>query len=179
MGAFYQSKLNSFKVYIVAVIVFLALPLSGCAVIDNATQFASDKTAKNTDMIDDFIHGEDVDVKFDTPSASDVMNGDYDQSGSSSSEGYGYYDAKSGQYVSKTQFDVNNFVDNLKTFWIPLCLITFFIGFMIRRLNHSSATLRKIGFFFEIIFPVLLTLIVYIACALADSSMVDFFDNLF
>ena len=176
------SNHNSIKVLLISVAVFLMFALPGCAFIDNATHFASNKTDENTGLIDDFINGEDVNVKFNTPSASDVINGEYDPSGADATNagnGKDYYDEKSGQYVSKTQFNANNLVDNLKTFWIPVSVISFFIGFMIRRLNHSSATLRKIGFFFEIIFPVLLTLLVYIACALADSSMIDFFDNLF
>ena len=168
-------KKHSFLLGIIISILCMAM-LSGCTFIDNVSRMASNKTADNTEMIDDFIHGEDVDVnvKFDTPSASDVMDGQYNPQSTNQ-----YYDEKSGQYVSKTQFDINGFIDNLKTFWIPVCLMSFFIGFMIRRLNHSSATLRKFGFFLEIIVPVLLTLFVYIACALADSSMVDFWDNLF
>ena len=174
-----KKKINNFVLFLPVIFMcfILMLSLSGCTFIDNVSRMASDKTQDNTELIDDFIHGEDVDVnvKFDTPSASDVINGEYDPSAG----GEMYYDEKSGQYVSKTQFDINSFIDNLKTFWIPVCMISFFIGFMIRRLNHTSATLRKIGFFLEIIFPVLLTTFVYIACALGDSSMVSFFDNLF
>lgn len=161
---------------VIAMCFAASICLGGCTFVDNITNMASNKTQDNTEMIDDFIHGKDVDVnmKFDTPSAADVIDGEYDPSAD-----MGYYDEKSGQYVSKAQFNINSFIDNLKTFWIPVTMMSFFIGFMIRRLNHSSATLRKIGFFFEVIFPILLTTFVYIACALADSSMVGFFDNLF
>lgn len=166
------------KLNCLALLVLLCLcsfTVSGCSFIDKASGLASEKNKENTELINDFINGEDVDVnvKFDTPSASDVINGEYDPTKEN------YYDEKSGQYVSKAQYKANNLVDNLKTFWIPVCVISFFIGFMIRRINHTSATLRKIGLFLEIIFPILLTLLVYIACALADSSMIDFFDNIF
>lgn len=180
MTVFFQKRTVKYLSVFLAAVCLVGL-LCGCEFVDNVTHLASGKTQENTELIDDFIHGENVDVnvKFDTPSASDVISGEYDPSSKSGTSGNVYYDEKSGQYVSKNQFNINSFIDNLKTFWIPLCMITFFIGFMIRRLNHSSATLRKFGLFLEIIFPVLFTLFVYIACALADSSMVSFFDNLF
>lgn len=163
------------KIFVVFIILSCVVVLNGCAVIDNATEFASEKTKENTELIDDYLNGEDVDldIKFDTPSASDVINGEYDPTAEN------YYDEKSGEYVSKAQYKANNLVDSLKTFWIPVCVISIFIGFMIRRINHSSATLRKIGLFLEVVFPLLLTLLVYIASALADSSVINVFDNLF
>lgn len=171
-------RLTEKTTYLFLSFILCVFMLTGCSFIDNVMNLASNKTQENTEMIDDFLHGENVDVnvKFDSPSASDVIEGEYDPRQGSEER---YYDEKSGQYVSRTQFDINNFIDSLKTFWIPVCMVSFFIGFMIRRLNHSSATLRKFGFFLEVIVPVLLTLFVYIACAMADSSMVSFFDDLF
>ena len=165
---------------IVIVMCFLpVLCLGGCTFIDTVTSMGSNKTEENTQLIDDFIHGEDVDVsvKFDTPSASDVINGDYGIPNGRT--GDGYYDEKSGQYVTRSQYNLNRFCDNMKTFWIPSCLVSFFIGFMIRRINKSSTTIRRFGLLLEVVFPVLFTIFVYIVCALADSSMVSFFDILF
>ena len=168
-----KKKLN--LLLLLVLILLCSFAVSGCAFFDSVSELASQKTSDNAELINGFLDGEDVDVnvRFDTPSASDVINGEYDPTAEN------YYDEKTGQYVSKAQYKANNLVDNLKTFWIPVCVISFFIGFMIRRINHSSATLRKVGLFLELIFPFLLTVLVYIACVLADSSMIDIFENIF
>lgn len=155
------------------------LLITGCSAVDKFTNYAGDKTRENTELIDDFINGEDVDVsvKFDTYSAQDVMNergGGYDENG-----GRTYYDEKSGQYVTRAQFRANSFVDALKQFWVPACLVMFVLGFTIRRINHSSATIRRFGLLLEIIFPIALTTVVYVVCAIADSDFVNIFDNIF
>ena len=169
----------SVQIYIVLVILSCALMNTGCTAINKITNYAGEKTRENTEIIDDFINGEDVDVgvKFDTYSAQDVINehdGVYGES-----DGRIYYDEKSGQYVTRAQFRANNFVDALKQFWGPCCLALFVLGFTIRRINHSSATIRRFGLLLEIIFPAVLTTVVYVVCAIADSDFINIFDNIF
>ena len=161
----------------ILLIVMLLLPISGCSVNDitnGVTGVSRNLVENSTSTVQSYLDGEEApDVKFDTFSAGDAINGS-----NASGENY-MFDEKSGMYVTPAQYRANHFADSLKLFWIPSCVIMFFFGFLIRRLNHSSAAIRRFGFFLEIILPIVLTTFVYIFCALADSSMMSIFDGIF
>ena len=164
----YKSKVAIFRLVVECMILFSCI--SGCAFLDSGIELAEGKVEGDNEIIDEIINGSDLN---ETSSTVDIIDEQYVTPNEEL-----YYDEKSGQYVSKLQFDTNNFIDDLKRFWIPVCVLSFFIGFMIRRLNHTSATIRKMGFFIEIIFPALFTFVVYIICAFADSNLFDFFDQM-
>lgn len=90
-----------------------------------------------------------------------------------------YYDEKSGSYVTKGQYRANSFADSLKMVWIPISVGSFVVGFLIRRFVQSSAAVRRFALVLELAVPILLTILVYAVCGVADSDAVHLFDKFF
>ncbi len=158
---------------IVLVIMSLLPILTSCGLYEQAQQ----QFKETEQMAHDVVAGNDVTlentIKQDHLSAGDVISG-VNNDGETV-----YYDEKSGEYVTGAQMRANGFADSLKAVWPPVSIVSFALGFLIRRFVKSSATIRKLGLLFEIGIPVLLTIVVYVVCGMADSSMVHFFDGFF
>ncbi len=174
---FFFCSTTKYITVMAAVLGTMIIFLTGCSgqsLIDGAGQVSQKLVDKSTSTIQGFVEdGDAPDVKFDSYSASDAVDGV-----GPTGEQY-YFDEKSEEYVTAAQYRANHMADSLKLFWIPVSVLSFLFGFLIRRFNHSSAAIRRFGFFIEIIVPVILTIVVYVFCALADSSMVDIFDGIF
>ena len=138
-----------------------------------ACQFIDENMKAGTEAIDDYLDNGDINIKFDTYSASDMIDGKQPATGGE------YYDTKSGTYVSGSQYRANSFADSLKSIWLYVVLTFFVIGFLIRRLNHSSASLRRFALIIEVAIPILYSVFVYAVCYAADSSLPEFLNNFF
>jgi len=175
LSIFSIKSCNLIKFFLVSVVSLLLL--TGCSFTEftsGVADFSNERAEQSNSTVQNYLEtGEVPDIKFDTTSAGEVIEGNAPNGTNI------YYDEKSGTYVSAAQYRANHFADSLKVIWIPVCVISFFFGFLIRRLNHSSAAIRKFGLLLEIIIPVALTVFVYIFCALADSSMMNIFDGIF
>lgn len=159
----------------VVLVVMSLLPLlTSCG---SVYEIAQQQFQQTEQMARDVVNGNEVTLdntlKQDYMSAGDVISG-------TNNEGEPvYYDEKSGSYVTGAQMKANGFADSLKTVWPPVTIVSFALGFLIRRFVHSSATIRKLGLLFEIGIPVLFTIVVYVVSGMADSNMVSFFDRFF
>ncbi len=171
--------------------IFLTIPvLSACAAYDKAmeqfgnTEQLAHEFVENRDEalseVEDglkqsgaYTAGEAI-VDYASGGRADGESGGVNENGEQT-----YYDAKSGQYVTRAQVKANSAADSLKKVWAPISVISFVIGFLIRRFVHSSATIRRIGLVFEIAVPLLMTIVVYAVCGAADSNLVHYFDIFF
>ena len=80
-----------------------------------------------------------------------------------------YLDEKTGKMVSEMQYKANHFVDSLKYYGLYVAIPSFAIGFLIRRIVHGSAAIRRIGFFFEVAVPIIYVILAYVLSAAADA----------
>ena len=80
-----------------------------------------------------------------------------------------YYDEKTGVMITETQYYAYNMTDNFKKYGLYVTIFFFAIGFLMRRFIHNSASLRKLGFVFEVCVPFVYILLAYVLSAVADS----------
>ncbi len=158
-----------------SILIMISLCACGESITDTVERAVSGNIQTSKDVVNDYFDKEkdNVDLKFNSFSAKDIVEGNKEASEDV------YYDRKSGEYVSITQYKANNFVDSVKEVWPYVTIICFMFGFLIRRLVKSSATLRRFGLLLEIFIPLLFALFVYVISYAADSSLVDLFDNIF
>lgn len=79
-----------------------------------------------------------------------------------------YVDPKTGDEVTAIQYNIAVILDALKNNVTPVIVILFIAGFLFRRINHTSATLRKIAFVLDLWLPLCYGVLVIVACLLAD-----------
>ncbi len=156
--------MRKFKYLIFSFLV--CIMLTSCEFIDKNMQ-------TGTEAINEYLDNGDINIKFDTYSADDALEGREPATGGE------YYDTKSGTYVSRSQYRANSFADAVKRVWPYVVTVFFLIGFLIRRLNHSSASLRRFALVLEVVIPILFSIFVYAVCYGADSSLPDFFNRWF
>ncbi|WP_155839536.1 hypothetical protein [Butyrivibrio proteoclasticus] len=155
---------KSFLISLISIICIFAL--SGCSYI-------TDNVAAGQESVNEYLDNGNINVKFDTYSAGEMVEGVKEAAGNT------YYDAKSGEYVEAGRYRINKGADALKAVWPPISIFCLAVGFLIRRVNKSSAAIRKFALIMELVIPIVLTVIVYVFCYAADSSIVNLFDRFF
>lgn len=80
-----------------------------------------------------------------------------------------YIDSKTGNAITQTQYYANNITDAVKLYGLYITIPCFAIGFLIRRLVHTSAAVRKWGLVFELAIPFVYGLLAYGLSAIADN----------
>ncbi|AOZ97840.1 hypothetical protein [Butyrivibrio hungatei] len=155
---------KSFLVSVISMIFIFAL--SGCSYI-------TENVAAGQESVNEYLDSGNINVKFDTYSAGEMVGGVGDATSNV------YYDAKSGEYVEAGRYKINKGADALKAVWPPISIFCLAVGFLIRRINKSSAAIRKFALIMELVIPISLTIIVYVFCYAADSRIVNLFDRFF
>ncbi len=80
-----------------------------------------------------------------------------------------YYDEKTGEAISKTQYYAYHMTDAFKLYGLYVAIPCAGFGFIIRRVVKGSASIRKLGLVLEIGIPLLYILCTYILAAVADA----------
>ena len=80
-----------------------------------------------------------------------------------------YYDEKSGETISEVQYKAYTFTDAFKKYGLYVAIPCACIGFLIRRLVKSSASLRKLGLVLEVAIPLVYIVLAYVISAIADA----------
>ena len=125
-----------------------------------------------TRFVDNMVMDDESFRSFTDPSADKDLNAEVDREMNAyrteADAAKQYYDEKSGQAITTTQHYAYDISDNFKHFGFYVAIGSFAIGFLIRRFVRNSASIRRLGFVFEIWIPVLYVLLVYIIAAVAD-----------
>lgn len=135
------------------VLISLMTVLSGCSF-----QQKYDQHVANDDMtLNSFLNDE-------------VINyGVYkDELDADTGEVKAYPDAKTGQMVTKSQYQAYTLVDNIKLYGFWIAIVSFSIGFLTRRFVKDSVNIRRFGLLLEMAIPLVYILLAFVASYAAD-----------
>ena len=139
--------------WLYSIILFLVLFLPGCS-MEDITSFTNDKVASDQERLYS-------------------LSSDPEGKGAQAVERAGReardcYDEVSGTYVTRSQYYAYNVTDAVKHYGWYVALPCFLLGFTVRRLVHSSASVRKLGLFLELWVPLIYVFLAYVLSAVAD-----------
>ena len=124
-----------------------AFLMTGCAVKDYAdTMMADEETVKDL--------------------ADPMGEHDYESEVNKAKE---YYDEKTGQVVSKTQYYAYSFADQFKVYGLYVVLVSVAVGILIRfTIGRHSSSLRRMSTTLIVIVPLLYGILWYLVSFVAD-----------